>query len=183
MRRSTNYVFLLCLTGAGCGGSQPKTEAQEQEAWLDAKQPARVGDVEVRVTGVRFGQPRVRGLKAGERAPAGKMVIVYLGIKNLSETKKISHLSWARTNGAFQPRLSDDQGAGATNHAFIYCAEVDDVKTADGPIPPGKTGRDLVAFELPIAKASTLKLSLPGMQIGQKGHVRFTIPVTMIERK
>jgi len=193
MRQSMIYVcILLCVAGgsAGCSRSQPAmpslktTETQEQDAWLDAgKQPAKVGDVEVRVTGVRFGQPHLRGLKSGERPPVGEMVIVYLGIKNLSETKKISHISWARSDGAFRPRLNDDQGNGYAHHAFTYCGEVDDVKTADGPIHPGEEGRDLVAFEVPIAKVATLKLTLPAMQIGQKGLVRFTIPVTMIERK
>ena len=193
MRQSMIYVcILLCVAGgsAGCSRNEPalpnfkSPETQEQDAWVDAeKQPARLGDAVVRVTRVRYGEPLLRGLKSDEKPPDGKKVIVYLEIKNLSETKKMPHLSWARSDGAFRARLRDPQGtAGSVNHAFTYCGEVDGVKTTDGSIPPGQTAKDLVAFEFSIEKVKTLQLTLPAVHIGQKDNVRFKIPVTMIER-
>ncbi|HEX3150157.1 MAG TPA: hypothetical protein VHR66_18920 [Gemmataceae bacterium] len=192
MRHSAIYVGVLLFAtgGVGCSRIQPTnptlktTETQDPEDWLDAtKQAYRSGDVEVRVTGARFGQPRVRDVRSGEQPPAGNLLIVYFEIKNNSRTKKNSHLSWAKADGHFVARLQDEKSNGYARHAFIYCGEVDGVKTTDREIQPGGTDRDLVAFDVPIAKVTTLRLSLPGMQIGQQGSVQFKIPVGMVERK
>ena len=118
MRQPTIYVcIVVCVAGGtGCNNNQStmpilKTpETQEPEDWVEAgKQPFQGDNVEVRVIGVRCGRPRVRELKAGEQPPAGKLLIVYLELRNLSRTKRISHLSWAKSDGAFVARLQDEQ--------------------------------------------------------------------------
>jgi hypothetical protein len=60
---------------------------------------------------------------------------------------------------------------------------LDVVKTTDREILQGETDLHLVAFDAPIANVTTLRLSLPGMQIDQLGQVRFVIPVAMVERE
>jgi hypothetical protein len=211
--RPAVYAGLLagCALGcvAGCFRAAPPPAAQPQEAapanpaapaapepveegWADAaKESATVGDLEVRVTGARIGKARVKPAFSDDAFPqADDDLIVYLHLKNRSQTEKIRHDGWTIIKYTRPPKLTDDHGKSYRHH-FSVNAFVEGVQVWVGSIDPGKETDDIVLFEPPPATAARLKLELPRQPNTppnfdprarpiDPGTFRFVIPMNMV---
>jgi len=159
---------------AGTTGTNTK-EPVVKEKWVDASMaPAMVEDAAVRVVSI------VRTpLHSGDRVPAsGSQLLITLAVDNSSDTQKLDFRGWTRGGIAQGVELTDNFG----NHYRVKPVGRAPVP-GNGPprsIYPGQSGREVLAFELPIKKAGYLLLELPAKAFGKSGIARLKIPVTMI---
>jgi hypothetical protein len=170
----------------------PAAPEPVEEGWADAaKESATIGDLEVRVTGARIGKARVTPAFADSAVlQANDDLIVYLHLKNRSQTEKIRHDGWTIVKYSRPPKLTDDLGKSYRHH-FSVNAFVEGVQVWVGSIDPGKETDDIVLFEPPPANSTRLKLELPVQPKDPKpdlrarpidpGVFRFVIPMNMVK--
>ena len=155
---------------AAAGNRAAKPAAAEK--WVDASQsPAVLGDVSVRIALVAKASPRSGKTDEGR-------LLVGVEVRNLSATRKVDYIGWTRDGMARGARLTD-------NFGNVYKPLPVGRVSVSGPRPPmsiypSKSGREVLAFELPIAKAEWLRLELSAVAFGKDDVVRLTIPAKMI---
>jgi hypothetical protein len=172
---------------------KPGPAEQPEEGWADAtKESAIIGDLEVRVIKARVGKPRViHAFTEGEFPMPDDYLIIYLRLKNRSQTEKVRHDGWTMTKYQRWPKLTDDHGK-SNRHYSSIAAYVDGVRVWVGSLDPGKEADDIVLFPVPAANATRLKLELPAQPNSANfdprarpidpGTIRFIIPMNMVKR-
>jgi hypothetical protein len=166
------------VPGVTAGGAAPVI------AWAPADSPIRQGDVQVQVKSVRVGKvPLKEQFGNGGRTSKDVLLRIEIEVTNLSDTKKLDYHTWGGTSMSFGKRtaLADNFGNTYRLVNFGFSTEVAGATVADS-VYPGKSVRDVVVFEEPIAKAERLDLELPASNFDGTGMLRFRIPVSMIQR-
>jgi hypothetical protein len=143
------------------------------EQWIDAsKSVAVVGDVAVRIA--LIAKTPSRSGKGGE-----DRLLIGVEVRNLSATRKVDFIGWTRDEIARGARLTDNFG-----NAYKPLPVGRLAVAGQGPpmsIYPSKSGRELLAFEPPIAKAEFLRLELSAVAFGKDDVVRLMIPTKMVK--
>jgi hypothetical protein len=172
---------------ARSSGNEPgeKTQAKEEEkrptpaeeVWAIAgKEPARIGDIEVRVISIEA--DFMRGKDAfGDITSKEKVLVIRIEIDNLSDTKKIDYLGWVRDRLLVdRATLKDDLGNIYRPVSFGgFGIRIEGQHPDGGSIYPSKSISDVLMFELPVEKANVLKLELPAEHLHEKGAFRLSI--------
>jgi len=177
-------------------GAAPPTPVQKNQAvktpvaktpaivWADArKDAATIGNLQVRITGARVGKPKVIDIVGSRSTTSKPYLIIYLHLKNLSETKKLDSTGWSSGGAAFGPRavVTDEfDNRYSTAMGIGLDKSVDDVETLIGSLYPGKEATDVLQFEMPVDKATKLRMELPAPG---EGTFRFEIPMSMVKRE
>ncbi|NQT14446.1 MAG: DUF4339 domain-containing protein, partial [Planctomycetes bacterium] len=166
------------------GEPEPESpvEAPPADEWIDASvASADQGDVTVRVTSVQIGRPRLVNRQSGRAAhPRNDYLSVALDLHNTSQTTKLDYTSWSRqTTGV---KLFDNNQNEYTMKSFAARGmDVDgQVQGGRGALGPEKAIADVLLFERPAADARFLRLELPRSAFGEKGSLRFEIPISMV---
>jgi hypothetical protein len=164
-------------------GGKPVTEAPDKLTakaaavanWVDASQsPATVGDILVKIAMIAK-TPSRSGKTDEER------LLIGIEVRNTGATRKVDFSGWASDGIARGARLTD-------NFGNVYKpVPVGRLAVAGSRLPlsiyPNKTGREVLAFEPPIAKAEFLRLELSAVAFGKDDVVRLTIPAKMIAER
>ena len=113
-----------------------------------------------------------------------KLLGIVVGLQNLSESREVRYRTWgadARKIFGSSASLTDNLG---NKYKPIHFGRMDVIvgRTDNESIAPGKAITDMLVFEVPIAKAKTLILSLPLKNVGGGGTVELRIPVKRIRR-
>ena len=145
------------------------------EKWVDASQsPAVFGDVSVGIALVAKAPSRAGKTDEGR-------LLIGVEVRNLSATRKVDYIGWIRDAVARSATLTD-------NFGNVYRPVPVGHVSVSGPRPPmsiypGKSGREVLAFEPPVAKAALLRLELSAVAFGKDDVVRLTIPAKMITQR
>jgi len=154
---------------------EPPASAKTEEPKPDKEDPAAlaalrmvVGDVPVRIVSV----VRDTGGKDGPR------LVVTVEVKNPDAKEKMGFSPWNREGGASGVTLTDDQGKTYPSKPIDAASVLG--KPTPFSIEPSKTAEDVLAFELPNAKAEFLQLDLSGTAFGKEATAGFKIPAKSI---
>lgn len=189
MPRSLVVALLVALAGcarpdrttAPLPTTSPPVAARPSEPLTSAAR----GDVEVRVLVARVGRVACVDMFGHEGRSNNPLLSVEIEIVNKSETRKIDYRTWGQDPDAIfraDSKLTDDLGNDykpiAIENASVTGA------TMRGSCYPGKSLRDVLVFEPPVARAAQLKLELPTQNIGierdQTGPIVLKIPQSAI---
>ena len=114
-----------------------------------------------------------------------KLLGILVAVQNLSETQNLHYRSW----GADASKMFGSSASVADNLGnkckAIHFGKIDAIvgRKDNEYIRPGKGIVDILVFDVPIAKAKTLILSLPLKNVGGgRGTVQLRIPVKRIGR-
>jgi hypothetical protein len=165
--------------------------AGKSEQPLEPRLTATVEGVEITITEVRLGHPMLDSTLAERPRPTPakeQSVVFFLRITNRTDTKRLQHMSYARSFG-MRAELKDNFG----NASQMYQAEpyetIDGVGTDVKTIDPGQSHDDVARFQVPIenAQALTLELAMPGVRtkLGEPVSRPFVlqIPMSMVKRQ
>jgi hypothetical protein len=162
-------------------GAKPATAANVK--WYDAaRADFTYGErnVSVGVQSVLFGIPR---FLMGTEIDGSKeqCLLIALQIKNTSDREKAKYETWAARGKLSCVKLTDNLGKTYAEKSFG--TQLADGQFAGATIEPGKTGEDLLFFEVPDKKqVRYLRLELPAANFGGQGMVSFEIPRAMLGR-
>ncbi len=155
--------------------SEPPAPVKPEEPKPSKEDPASattlrmvVGDVPVRIV----------SLVRDTNETSGPRLVITVEVKNPDAKEKLAFAPWNREDGAPGVTLTDDQGK-------TYSAKPIDAASILGKptafsIEPSETACDVLAFELPNAKAEFLQLDLPGAAFGKEATAGFKIPAKLI---
>ena len=137
-------------------------------------------NVAVRVQSVLFGIPRFLIGSDVDRSKEQYMLVA-IQVQNTSDKEPLKYETWAARGKPSCVRLTDNLGKTYAEKSFG--TPLADGQYAGGDIPPGKTGDDLLFFEVPDRRqVSYLHLELPATNINGQGTVAFEIPRAMLGR-
>ena len=114
-----------------------------------------------------------------------KLLGIVVGLQNLSESQGVRYRTWGADARKFlgsSASLVDNLG---NKYKPIHFARTEVIvgRTDNESIRPGKAITDILIFDVPIAKAKTLILSLPLKNVGGGGKVELRIPAERIRRE
>ena len=147
--------------------------------------PAIRGDLVIGASPVAIKRIPLRNEITGKKTMSkNKLLAIEIAVLNRSETKKLQYRTWGAEMlklGGSSATLADDLG---NTYKGIYFGGLDTPvgRTDNESIYPAKAIVDVLVFELPIAKAKRLILTLPLANVGGDGVVKITIPVGQIKR-
>jgi hypothetical protein len=160
----------------------PSETPPPAEEWVDASlASAGEGDVTVKVTSAHVGRPRLVNRRSGKAAhPRTDYLSVTLELSNKSQTTKLDYTSWSRE--AAGVRLIDNNRNEYSTKSFASRGmEIDgQLEGGRGTVDPEKTVADVLLFEWPAADVRFLRLELPRAAFGEKGALKFEIPISMV---
>jgi len=143
------------------------------------------GTVSVRVAWAKIGKAVLENeITEARSVSEDKLLSIFVGIVNLSEERKLNYRTWGADPLKFvggSARVTDDLG-NVYKRIHFGVMDVPVGRRDQESIYPGKSILDVLIFELPVAKAKRLTLSLPLGNLGQQGSIEITIPVAAIER-
>lgn len=166
----TSLLLVVSLVAAGCNNqpipllSSQKTDAAEgvqapqgppPDRWeTSTADKIKVGDVQVSVAQV--------AAETG-RAENASVFAVRLSILNTTYGKRLHYQTWAQN-----ATLRDNFG-----NPYAPIERPRGVGVRDMPLDPTTPVVDTLMFEMPIATAASVTLTLPGDNVGQNGVFRF----------
>lgn len=159
----------------------PPPEPKEGE-WVDAsRQPGRLGDALVRLAGARVDAVglKLRDAKVGDTR---EYLLLQIEVENTSREAMLRYSGWGGTRvkpGEEVPTLADEKG---NFYRRILLEDLQGQVTNLELLAPGKKVEDLLVFEVPAEKATTLNLELPGSYLAGKGVLKLRIPMHMVAR-
>ncbi|MFO0846366.1 MAG: hypothetical protein U0797_29020 [Gemmataceae bacterium] len=182
---------------AGAGGPRQVPQAAEP-AYADATKGAiPFGEFEVLVLEVRYDKVPITDLLGEETLSEQPMLMVQVGIRNKSPARKLEYAGWAPGGGVAPGGLAGGGGAIPANPnpatlkddlgnvyrpaQFGLTNSVKSQKFRES-IYPGKNLADVLVFEPPVPKATSLLLELPLKALGGSDSARFRIPTHRINR-
>lgn len=173
-------------TSAGQSGpAAPTGEQSGSERWVDAsREPARAGDVTVKIHSAVVERPRV--LRGSGRAarPAEPYLVLRLQLENLREGHKLDYTTWgAPKMWALGVQLSDNLGNTYDPKSFTG-GTIEGQLGPDAALYPREPVSEVLVFERPVESPQLeyLRLELPAMAFGGSGKLRIQIPAAMIQR-
>ncbi len=167
-------------TGKPAGSSAAPGAGQ----WTDASTSSvQRGDVAVRITSAEIGRPRLVHRSSGMVArPRKDCLSVRLDLYNQDKSKKREYLSWNVQSQGAEISLVDDRNNRYPMKSFRrYGLEIEgQVEGGKGDLNPEEVTKDVLVFEKPAEGAAYLRLELPAAAFGEKGSLRFEIPISMV---
>ena len=138
----------------------------------------KIGDLIVACRSPRIGQVALKNLGEDSQSKDA-LLILTVSITNKSDVKRLPYETWQGADFAFGrdfATLVDEHGNSYKRISFGFATEITG-QVKSGTVEPGDSLTDVLVFEKPIAKATTLTLELPGKNIGKDGAtLRFQIP-------
>jgi hypothetical protein len=185
-------------TPAPAEPTRPVENPAAEPVYADATKGAvKVGDFEVLVLEVRYDKVATTNVLGEEGLTPQPQLIVRVGIRNKSPTKKLEFAGWAPGGGlapgglaggvAIVPpnpnpaTLKDDLGNAYRPAQLDPTTSVKDQQFRVS-IYPAKNLADVLVFEAPVPKAQALLLDLPLKAVGGSDSVRFRIPTNRVNR-
>lgn len=160
--------------------SAPDTRAD----WANAGITAQQEDIRVTIESAKVDFGRLsQTFGDGMGKSKDKLLIISLHIENTSVAKKIEYRGSAggRFSTETAASLRDDLDNSYKRIAFGLSTQLVGQVSSES-IYPNKSISDLLVFEVPVEKASFLKLELPAAVFGGTGKLRIKIPMKMVER-
>ncbi|MGO9922091.1 MAG: hypothetical protein ACLQIB_46265 [Isosphaeraceae bacterium] len=158
-------------------------EPDAEENWGNAGITAQQGDIRVKIDSAKVDFVKLRETLGNDGQSKDKLLQISLQIENTGVTKKIEYGGWGGSDFSSDgvAALRDDLDNSYKRVGFGFSAQpVGQVRSES--IYPRKSISDLLVFEVPIEKASFLKLELPGEVFGGTGKLRIKVPMKMVER-
>jgi hypothetical protein len=110
-----------------------------------------------------------------------KYMMVLLVVSNLSEKRKIDYQGGGFNRFISHATMRDDLGN--SYKAVTFGIDNPAIQKREVSIYPGKSVSDLYVFEVPIAAAKTLTMTIKGEVFGSKDEVKLIFPVTAEKRE
>jgi hypothetical protein len=144
------------------------------------------GDMAVKIQSLTIGKtPLVSAIgRDKEGTSKDELLMISIMVKNQSEGKKVDYQSWAGERISFASdfaKLSDNFDNTYKRVSFGGMNKPKGQLERES-IYPGKEVSDVLVFEVPVEKASELKLELPAKNFGGDGFLRIKIPASVISR-
>jgi len=161
----------------------PAATAPDEDTWSDASTSSVTrGDVTVKITAAETGRPTLVRSGTGQRAwPKGDYLVIRLRLQSTNADKKLPYTSWsARAPANATMNLVDNTGTPYLVKSFAGMEAEGQVSGGKGSIYPDQPTEDVLIFERPLKTAKFLRLELPAAAFGEKGLLRFEIPMTMV---
>jgi hypothetical protein len=181
-QRGNQSAVPVGAPSVGAVPAQPPSGAMAEE-WVDASRSlAQQGDVRVCVKGVQVAF--VKGKEFREFTSEQKHLLIYLGIQNVGNTRKVDYTGWGAADGFLResmPSLTDNFGNTYKRIRFGLGSRIDGQILSES-IYPQKILDDLLVFETPLDNVQHLRLELPARNFEGTGKLQFQIPVAMIRR-
>lgn len=110
---------------------------------------------------------------------------IIVNVKNQSDTKKIEYSSWASRGMDFGRDTASltDNFNNKYNQVTFGMTDFPKGQLIHESVYPGKEITDTLIFEVPVEKATELKLELPAANFHGKGYIRIKIPTSIITKK
>jgi hypothetical protein len=153
-----------------------------KDEWADASSAVQQGNVRVSIETVGVGKVQLSDLT---RSTSSKddLLQVTVRIENLDDGKKLTYRSWGTKSTEIisqdKAGVEDDLGNSYANVHFGFGTKVVG-QAGNASIYPMKSVTDVLVFERPVAKAKSLKISLPAAAFGGTGMLRFRVPIDTI---
>ncbi len=171
---------------ADSGGSEDKAAdppAPVKWAAADKGEAQDLDDVHVTITKVTQGRVAIAGKDIGVDLTGESYLTVWLKIENKAGVGDVAYTSWMdpeAAKGAVKAELIDEEG-----RPYKICP-LNKGEVISGVKPTPSIGSnssitDAIAFALPKEEVKTLRLTLPGQAVGQKGDLHFEIPWAMVK--
>ncbi len=153
--------------------------AHAAAVWTPMSQALVIQDCQVWIVSAKIGKVPLKAL-GSESSSKDELLMVTVGIKNTTAEKKIDYETWGATPiyDHSPATLSDEHGNSYKRITFGIGSDVVGRVERSESIYPGKTLTDVLVFEVPIAAAKSVRLELPGENIGVAGRLRFEIPAS-----
>lgn len=155
------------------------------EEWLDGSKPIRVGDAQIRTTGVSVGKVPLRDITSDATSSVEDHLMVTIQITNLNPVRKLDYRTWRGLDFSLLKdfaTLEDNFGNRYKRVGFgvgsVPRGAVEDVAS----IYPNRSAVDVLVFEPPVAQVQSLNLTLPCTNLGMEGVLRLRIPREMIRQ-
>ena len=161
----------------------PAETAPDENEWSDASTSSVTrGDVTVKITGAETGRPTLVRSGTGQRAwPKGEYLAIKLHLRSTNAAKKLPYTSWSvRAPANATVNLVDNVGTPYLIKSFPGMEAEGQVSGGKGSIYPDQPTEDVLIFERPLKTAKFLRLELPAAAFGEKGSLRFEIPLSMV---
>ena len=160
--------------------------APKTAKFVEYRNPARLGNVQVRISRVVRGQVPLTDRhpfpgEDGRGKSKDELLSIYLEVTNLDDGRKLDYRTPAGDVLGFNgSKLADDLGNHYRGINFGFSSKPER-QTDSESVYPGKSIVDHLVFELPVAKAKSLNLELPGDHVGlEAGIFRFKIPISAV---
>jgi hypothetical protein len=189
---STAVAFAILIgcdmrrTSSGTPTTAP-SPATAAEHWTPSTQSIKTNDAQIWIVSAKVGTVPLKNL--GDSTESEKEhLIVTVGIKSVSATKKIDYQTWA-SNGVYDASpatLKDETGNSYKRISFGIGAQPIGQAERGASVYPGKTITDVLVFEPPVGAAKELRLELPRANIGggrDDEPIRFSIPSPLQAKK
>lgn len=156
--------------------------ASDPTAWLPANQPARLGEVQIRIVSASVGRIRMKGTLSDGFESNDEYLKLVVEVTNQSRSRKRDFATWMGRDFS----ISQDYAVVRDNHGNVYKRMDFGFSTRpEGQIDreslyPGKSIQDVLVFEPLIRDIEYVRLELPAENFGGEGMIRFEIPANMI---
>lgn len=157
-----------------------KPKGLEPPGWTAIGEWAAVGDVALKIQGVRLQKPvMIGGLRSDREYELDEPeLLMHIQVENRSKVRKFDYSHSSFTAGfTSSVKLADEHGNKyrARNHSgpsssLKGSARFKAIHPGDPPVD------DILAFERPVAAATRLQLVMPALDSKAKGEYRFEIP-------
>jgi uncharacterized small protein (DUF1192 family) len=172
-------------TGSGEPAKPPAGGEDKDKNSKYVVPPMRQGSVGIAVVSAHIGVvPLVNRITKERGASKDDAMTFLIAVFNLDEAKKLNYSTWgadAFKLGGSSASLGDD--IGNTYKRIHYGAtELPFGRRDNESVYPGKAVTDVLVFEIPVAKAKVLTLTLPLENVGGKGEVKIEIPIGAVTK-
>lgn len=113
--------------------------------------------------------------------PESRRLLIILDVKNLSGIEEFDFAPWSRAPGQAGVTLNDDQGRSYQGKPVDAAVVLR--KRLPTSIEPGKSVKDVLAFDLPESTVRFLELEVSGAAFGVEASAKFKMPAKMIAEK
>jgi hypothetical protein len=112
------------------------------------------------------------------------LLMISIVVMNQSEGKKVDYQSWAGERLGFTSDFAKLTDNFDNTYKRVTFGGMNKPKgqLERESIYPGKEVSDVLVFEVPVEKASELKLELPAKNFGGDGYLRIKIPASVVSR-
>lgn len=145
----------------------------------------RMGDAAVVVTKVIRGKvPLSDKIRHGSSTSKDDLLAFEISIRNASDTKRLNYATWNGSGFSLSrdyATLSDNFENPYKRIDFGFATEVVGASDESEMVNPGDIVTDVLVFELPIAKAEWLELSLAAANVGAKEDVTVFVKLSDVE--
>ncbi len=173
----TAGVKAAVARAASAAAANARNARAAAHPWHKIGLPVRAGDAIVTLTAVEIRGIPLINIDGSAGESAHRLCEVFLSIHDASATRILHYHTWrGDVLGNHQGSLGDDAGNYYRQCNFGVGVKLRGQSRQTADVYPGKTVRDVLVFERPVAAAEVLQLRLPGGNIGWNHSLRFRFP-------